>query len=72
MNNKLILESLVMDLKRVAIGHQRKSFRMADRFLEEAIKRKEEVDRTKVKTYLHSILDNVEKLKGSGYERIGE
>ena len=62
MNNKFILESLAMDLKRVAVGNHRKSFGMANRFYEEALKRKNEVDTSTVKDYLRDILENIEKM----------
>ena len=42
MDNKIILSSLAMDLKRAAIGYNRGSYIMADRFFEEALKRKKE------------------------------
>lgn len=72
MNNKFILESLVMDLKRVAIGNHRKSFRMADRFYEEAMKRKNEVDTQTLKDYLVNILRKIDALKGKNPEEISE
>lgn len=72
MNNKYILESLSMDLKRVAIGNHRGSFAMANRFLEEAIKRKNEVDILSIKEYLRNVLENIEKMKGKSSEEISE
>lgn len=56
MENKYILESLASDLKRVALGLHRGSNIMAQRFLEEALKRKNEVDLKKVSPYLRNIL----------------
>ncbi|MDO8570329.1 MAG: hypothetical protein Q7R97_01980 [Candidatus Daviesbacteria bacterium] len=41
---KLIVESLAMDLKRVALGLYRGSNIMADRFKEEALKRSQELE----------------------------
>lgn len=72
MNNKFILESLVMDLKRVALGNHRKSFGMAKRFYEEALKRKNEVDTSSVKSYLLDILEKIEKMKDKDPEEISE
>lgn len=72
MNNKFILESLSMDLKRVAIGNHRKSFGMAKRFYEEALKRKNEVDTSDIKDYLLKILENIEKMKDKDSEQISE
>lgn len=56
MNNKIALESLVMDLKRVALGYHRGSLGMAKRFSEEAIKRRQEIDMDTVKPYIRTIL----------------
>ena len=51
MNNKIAIESLSMDLMRVAIGYHRRSIKMAERFSEESLKRITEVNRSKVKPY---------------------
>ena len=56
---KKILSSLEMDLKRVALGLYRKSHGMAERFLQEAIKRKHEVDAEKLLPYMQRILIKV-------------
>jgi polysaccharide pyruvyl transferase WcaK-like protein len=72
MNNKYILESLSMDLKRVAIGYQRKSFGMAQRFYEEALKRKEELDKTSLQRYMIHILDTIEDMKNKDAEYVSE
>lgn len=56
MDNKYILESLASDLKRVAIGLHRGSNVMAQKFLTEALKRRDEVDLNKVSPYLKNIL----------------
>ena len=49
MNNKVILESLSMDLLRVSKGIYRGSDKMAEKFLEEALKRKSEVKQSELK-----------------------
>ena len=59
MKNKFILESLASDLKRVAIGKQRGSNKMAGRFLLEAIKRKKEIDMKLVATYIKNLLSKL-------------
>ncbi|MEK7605426.1 MAG: hypothetical protein AAB478_02760 [Patescibacteria group bacterium] len=59
MNNKIAIESLSMDLMRVAIGYHRRSIKMAERFSEESLKRITEVNRSKVKPYFAKILDNI-------------
>lgn len=56
MNNKFILESLASDLKRVAMGLHRGSNVMAQRFLDEALKRKNEVEIKIVAPYIKKIL----------------
>lgn len=63
MNNKIILESLALDLKRVSMGYHRGSIKMANRFLEEAIKRKDETDISLLKPYMRKIIVRVHKLK---------
>ena len=57
MNNKFILESLASDLKRVALGLHRGSNTMAKRFLDEALKRKEEVALEQVAPYIKKLLN---------------
>lgn len=54
--NKIALSSLALDLKRVALGYNRGSFAMADRFLEEAKKRSEEIDTSTVAPYVAKLL----------------
>jgi hypothetical protein len=72
MDNKFILESMSMDLKRVAIGNQRKSYIMAKRFYEEALKRKNEINTTLLKGYMVNILDNIENMQNKDPEYISE
>lgn len=60
--DKLILSSLAMDLKRAALGYYRKSYKMADRFLEEAMKRKEEINLAKVKPSIKRLLESLDKM----------
>ncbi|VVA44158.1 conserved hypothetical protein [Candidatus Roizmanbacteria bacterium] len=61
MNNKFILESLASDLKRVALGLHRGSNMMAQRFLDEALKRKSEVEIKIVAPYIKQILARLDK-----------
>ena len=46
------IASLAMDLKRVAVFYNRGSRRHAERFSEEALARREEIDENKLKPYL--------------------
>ncbi len=60
MNNKVILESMASDLKRVALGLQRGSIVMAERFAVEALKRKKEVNLDTIDNYMIKILHDAE------------
>lgn len=57
------LSSISMDLERVAMGYQRSSFKMADRFLQEAIKRKKEVDLAIVNPHIKNLLNSLDNIK---------
>lgn len=57
---KVVFGSLAMDLKRVALGYHNGSVATAKRFWEEAIKRKEEVNKKRTLPYLKKILDNLD------------
>jgi len=63
MNNKQILGALSMDLKRVALGYFRGSKPMAERFFQEALKRRSELDNKNLKPYIISLLAKLEGLK---------
>lgn len=68
MNNKIALESLAMDLKRVALGYHRGSTAMAERFYKEAQERIAEINPLEVKTYMQNILREVKNLGPSASE----
>ena len=57
------LSSISMDLERVAMGYQRGSVKMADRFLEEALKRRNEIDQKEVRPYIKDLLFQLDNLK---------
>lgn len=59
---KLIVESLAMDLKRVALGLYRGSFNMAERFKEEALKRESELENQKLDSHLKKLLEKTKEL----------
>ncbi|OGK21255.1 hypothetical protein A3C23_01950 [Candidatus Roizmanbacteria bacterium RIFCSPHIGHO2_02_FULL_37_13b] len=65
MNNKFVLESLASDLKRVALGFHRGSNTMVQRFLDEALNRKEEVKVDQVAPYIKSLLKKLNKKTNS-------
>ena len=62
MNNKQVLGALALDLKRVALGYFRGSTPMAERFFEEALKRRNEIDSANLKPYLVKFLNDMENL----------
>lgn len=67
------LSSLAMDLDRVSMGLYRKSYKMADRFIAEALLRKKEINKTKVKPYVAKLLKDLEDvLKSTDNDRKAE
>lgn len=60
--NYIALSSLAMDLERVSMGFYRKSYKMAERFTQEALARKKEIDTKKVKPYVIQLLEDMEHL----------
>ncbi|OGG24429.1 hypothetical protein A3A79_04570 [Candidatus Gottesmanbacteria bacterium RIFCSPLOWO2_01_FULL_43_11b] len=60
MKNQQLLAALAMDLRRAALGYHRGSLKMAKRFLEEALKRREQIDAIKLKPYLRKYLMKVD------------
>lgn len=60
--NKAALGSLAMDLSRVALGYYHGSNKTAERFLYEALKRREELDQTSLKPYLRKLLSKLDSL----------
>lgn len=66
------LGDLSLDLKRVAIGYNRGSIRMAERFFEEALKRRDELDRKKVKPYLVKFILEMDNINRENMEKAAE
>ncbi len=62
MKNKIALESMAMDLKRVALGYHNNSLKMAQRFHQEVLARKKEINLKDVKPYLRLILNKAERI----------
>lgn len=56
------LGALSMDLKRAALGYYRNSDKTAQRFLDEALKRKNEIETKDLKPYLIVYLEKVSSL----------
>ena len=62
MNNKLLLQAMAVDLKRVAIGYHSGSVRMADRFLQEVMQRIELLQYSSLSSSMKKLLKKIEKL----------
>ncbi len=71
-NQKLIIESLAMDLKRVALGLYKGSHATADRFKEEALKRSQELEDQNINNYLKKLVQGTKKALKSNKERTAE
>lgn len=65
MNNYISLSSLAMDLKRVANGYYHGSDKTAQKFWQEALLRRGEIDKSKLKPYIAELLDNLEHLNNT-------
>lgn len=72
MNQKIIIESLAMDLKRVALGLYRGSNLMADRFKKEALKRGLELENQEIADYLKKLLAGCRKSLAVSSEKTAE
>ncbi len=59
-STKNSLASLALDLNRVAIGLNRGSKKMAERFFQEALVRKSEVNTEDVPAYIKSVMAKIE------------
>ena len=72
-NTKIAIESLSMDLLRIALGYHRGSNKMAKRFSEEALKRINEIDSSNLKPYLARVLKMLPSiLSNQNKERVAE
>lgn len=71
-NQKYIVESLAMDLKRVSLGLYRGSNIMADRFKEEALKRSNELELQTSNNYLKKIVQRTKEALRGNKERMAE
>lgn len=72
MNNKQILGALALDLKRVAFGYYRGSTSMSERFFQEALKRRSQIDMKNLKPYLIKFLNDMEKIKKEEKKKAAE
>lgn len=69
---RIIIESLAMDLKRVALGLQRGSTKMGDRFTVEALRREEELERQKIDGYVRKLIAGCRKSLQANNDRTAE
>lgn len=72
MTEKVIIESLAMDLKRVALGMQRGSTGMANRFKAEALQRQRELEEFEISDYLQMLVAKSKQTLLASNERTGE
>lgn len=56
---KIAISSLALDLKRVALGYWNGSDQTAQRFSQEALKRKSELENQNLNPYLRKLLDRL-------------
>ncbi len=68
-DSQIILSSLALDLKRVALGYQRGSTTMADRFLDEALLRTKEAQALPLKPYIKNLLIKLSQMKSEPDEK---
>ena len=62
MSNKIALSSLALDLRRTALAYHRGSIKVAERFLEEALKRKKEIDFSTIKPYVVKLIEKFQSI----------
>jgi hypothetical protein len=71
--NKIILSSLSLDLKRIAIAYHRGSDKMAERFIKEVDRWLKSVNTSELPAYINVLLKNLNKiLRFKEKERIAE
>lgn len=63
MNNKILLQSIALDLKRVALGYHSGSIKMADRFLLEIMRRKTQLDISLLSDTVKKLLTHIDKIQ---------
>ncbi|HBB76291.1 MAG: hypothetical protein UT87_C0007G0016 [Candidatus Levybacteria bacterium GW2011_GWC1_40_19] len=61
--NKQCLAALAMDLKRVALGYYHGSNKTAERFFDEALERRREIELSGVKPYVRKLLLKLDSIK---------
>lgn len=72
LSQKIIIESLAMDLKRVALGLHKGSINMANRFKEEAFKRAAELEQQNPNSYINKLLTYMKKMITGTTDKVAE
>ncbi len=72
MSKKIVIESLAMDLKRIALGLHRNSLGMAKRFKEEALKRESELESFPLDNYLTKLVKSTKRVLSHNSSRTAE
>lgn len=71
-NQKIIIESLSMDLKRVALGFHRGSYAMVNRFKTEAFNRINELEKQQVDNYAMKLINGIKKALSKTDDQMAE
>ena len=72
-NNKVILSSLALDLKRIALAYHRGSYKVGDRFVKETKRWMNEVDVEHIPPYIKRLLHAMDQsLKKHNKKRVAE
>ncbi len=72
MDQKVIITSLAMDLKRAALGLYRGSSKMAEKFKEEALKREAELESQQLDSYLKMLMQKSKECLKKNDARVAE
>ncbi|MCL5783841.1 MAG: hypothetical protein M1142_00600 [Patescibacteria group bacterium] len=72
MDQKIIIESLAMDLKRVALGLHRGSIKMAECFKKEALERGKELEQSQLPEYPKKLWKDTRHVLSDNSERSAE
>lgn len=72
MDQKIIVESLSMDLLRLAMGLHRGSFQMAERFKQEVVKRQDELETQETNPYLKYLIEKSKAILNTSGDRMAE
>lgn len=60
MNNRVLLQAMALDLKRVALGYHSGSIKMAEKFTAETVKRSFLLDKNTLPLAIHKTVNNIQ------------